>query len=241
MAWVAAAVAGGSIIGGLISADAQSGAAETAANAQMQSSAAGIAEQRRQFDALQQLLKPYVDAGQKSLFAQQNLTGLNGMSAQQTAIDALKSSPAFTSAQQLGENRILANASATGGLRGGNTQSALAQFSPALLAQMINDQYSRLGGMTSLGQNAAAGTGNAGMQSGNSITALLQQQGAAGAGAALADGRAQAGLAGSLTNGMGLFAGLGGFGRLNSSGSPLFNYTGDQWQGLSGGDYGVNF
>jgi hypothetical protein len=59
---------------------------------------------------------------------------------------------------------------ATGGLRGGNVQAALGQFQPQLLAQLIDQQYSRLGGLTSIGQNAAAGVGNAGMSTGNSIT-----------------------------------------------------------------------
>jgi hypothetical protein len=91
-----------------------------------------------------------------------------------------------------GENAILQNASATGGLRGGNVQAALAKFRPQLLNQLIQQRFQNLGGITSIGQNAAAGTGNAGMNSANQITNLLQQQGAAQAGAALASGNAQA-------------------------------------------------
>src|SRR5206468_3591196 len=74
-----------------------------------------------------------------SLGAQQDILGLNGPDAQQAAINRLQTMPAFTSALTLGENRILQNASATGGLRGGNTQGALAYFAPSLLAQQIND------------------------------------------------------------------------------------------------------
>lgn len=114
-----------------------------------------------------------------------DLAGVNGVGRQQSAISALQSSPAFTSLLQQGENSILQNSSATGGLRGGNAQAALAQFSPELLAQTINDQYGRLGGLTSLGQNAAAGVGNAGLQTGSQISSLLQQQGAATAGGIL--------------------------------------------------------
>ena len=55
---------------------------------------------------------------------------------------------------QQGQDAILQNASAIGGLRGGNTQAALAQFRPALLSQLIAEQYNRLGGLSSLGQNA---------------------------------------------------------------------------------------
>ncbi|MBC6802045.1 hypothetical protein [Acinetobacter baumannii] len=192
----AAAIAAGSIGLGLISsnkaAKAQKNAANQAADAQIQSNQAAIDEQKRQFDAIQELMKPYVNAGTGALAGQQDLLGLNGASKQQAAIDAINNSQAMQTYMQQGENAILQNASATGGLRGGNTQSALSQFRPQLLNQLINQQYSNLGGLTSIGQNAAAGVGNAGMQSANNIGNLLQQSGAAQAGNALAQGQASA-------------------------------------------------
>ncbi len=120
MPWGYAAVAVGSIAAASIGAD----AAGDASDAQVGATREGIAEQRRQFDAVQKLLDPYVQAGGKGLAAQLDLTGLGAPGAQEAAISALMKSPQFTSALQLGENRILANASATGGLRGGNTQTA---------------------------------------------------------------------------------------------------------------------
>lgn len=207
---VAVAVVGSAVVGGVASSAASKSASKRAANAQTDAAEAGVAEQQRQFDAVQQLLAPYVQAGTGALTGQQNLLGLNGNTAQRSAIDALQQSPQFTSLLQQGENSILQNASATGGLRGGNTQAALAQFSPALLAQTINDQYSRLGGMTSIGQNAAAGVGNAGMKTGSGIAQLLEQQGAAQAGGALAQGQANAGMWNSLSGAAGTYAGLGG-------------------------------
>ncbi|HCQ9935387.1 TPA: hypothetical protein OMR11_002738 [Acinetobacter baumannii] len=192
----AAAIAAGSIGLGLISsnkaAKAQKNAANQAADAQIQSNQAAIDEQKRQFDAIQELMKPYVNAGTGALAGQQDLLGLNGASKQQAAIDAINNSQAMQTYMQQGENAILQNASATGGLRGGNTQSALSQFRPQLLNQLINQQYQNLGGLTSIGQNAAAGVGNAGMQSANNISNLLQQSGAAQAGNALAQGQATA-------------------------------------------------
>lgn len=178
----------GSIMGGITGSSQQADAAMHAADTQSAAAQAGINEQRRQFDALQALLNPYVQAGTSALGAQQNLIGLGGASAQQSAIAQLQNSPEFQALSQQGQDAILQNASATGGLRGGNVQGALAQFQPAMLSQLINQQYQRLGGLTSIGQNAAAGTGNAGMQSANAIGNLLQQQGAAQAGGQLADG-----------------------------------------------------
>lgn len=191
-----AAVAAGTIGVGLISANkaakAQKNAANQAAQAQTESSQAAIDEQKRQFDAIQELMKPYVNAGTGALAGQQDLLGLNGAAKQQAAIDSINNSQAMQTYMQQGENAILQNASATGGLRGGNTQSALSQFRPQLLNQLINQQYQNLGGLTSIGQNAAAGVGNAGMQSASNIGNLLQQVGAAQAGNALAQGQASA-------------------------------------------------
>lgn len=205
----AAAVTAG---GAIYSANKNAKAAKSAANSQDAAALAGIEEQSRQFDELKALLAPYVGAGTEALGAQKNLIGLGGAGAQQAAIDALQKSPEFTSILRSGENSILQNASATGGLRGGNVQAALAQFRPAVLADLINNQYARLGGITSIGQNAAAMQGNAGMATGSGIAGLLQQQGAARAGASLASGSAASGLAGGLGSAVGLFAGLGGLG-----------------------------
>lgn len=234
---VAAAVVGSAVVGGVASSAASKSASKRAANAQTDAAEAGVAEQQRQFDAVQQLLAPYVQAGTGALSGQKDLIGLNGDGAQRAAIDALQQSPQFTSMLQRGENSILQNASATGGLRGGNTQAALAQFSPALLAQTINDQYSRLGGMTSIGQNAAAGVGNAGMQTGNSIAALLQQQGAAQAGGALAQGQANAGMWNSLSGAVGTYAGMGGFGSAAGAGGASGFGTGAAYGNQDMGAY----
>lgn len=214
------AVAGLSLVSGLASADAQRKAGNRASDAQQQAAQLGIDEQHRQFDAIQKLLSPYVNAGTGALTGQMDLLGRNGNDAQSAAIQALQSSPQFTSALQLGENRILANASATGGLRGGNTQAALMQYSPQLLAATINDQYSRLGGLTSLGANAAAGVGNAGMQVGNNVTNLLGQQGAAQAGAFLNQGRQTSNMWSAFGNSFGqALGGFSGYTRPNAVGA----------------------
>jgi hypothetical protein len=210
MSWGIVAVAGASLVGGIYSSNKQGKAAGQAADAQSYAAELGIEENRRQFDAIQKLLDPYIKAGTGALTGQQNLIGLNGAPAQATAIAGIEGSPQFTALMQQGENAILQNASATGGLRGGNTQGALAQYRPAVLSQLIEQQYGRLGGLTSVGQNAAAGVGNAGMQTGTNVANLLQQQGAAQAGGYLAQGRAQAGYANAITGAIGQYFGLGG-------------------------------
>lgn len=178
----------GKIVGGITGANQAADAAQNASQTQQQAAQLGIDEQRRQFDALQQGLMPYSSAGTGALVGQQDLLGLNGFSAQQSAIGGIQNGAQFQAMLQQGNQNILGNASATGGLRGGNVQAALGQFAPNLLAQQIQQHYANLGGLTSVGANAAAGVGNAGMQTGNNIAQLLQQQGAAAAGGQIAQG-----------------------------------------------------
>jgi hypothetical protein len=116
------------------------------------------------------------------------LVGLNGTAAQQTALNALLSGPEYTTALDQGEEAILQNASATGGLRGGNVNNSLSRFRADLLASTFANQFGRLGQITNIGQNAAAGTGAQASASANAISDLLQQQGAARAGGQIAAG-----------------------------------------------------
>jgi hypothetical protein len=200
------AVGGATLISGMAQAD----AAEGAAAAQSGAAQAGIEEQRRQFDAVQKLLAPYVSAGTPALEAQQAFLGLRGPEAERAAIERIKGGETFQALAGQGEEALLQRASATGGLRGGNIQGALAQFRPALLSSLIDQQYGRLGGMTALGQQSAAGVGAAGQQTGVNVANLLGQQGAAQAGAEIAQGKAFGAIPAAISGGLGLFSGLGG-------------------------------
>lgn len=176
------------ILGDITGANQAARGAEQASQTQAASADKGIEEQRRQFDALVQLMSPYVQAGTGALSQQQALIGLQGAEAQQQAMQGFEQSPLFQSLTQQGENAILQSASATGGLRGGNVQAALAQFRPQMLNQLIEQQYGRLGGLTTVGQASAAGQASSGMQSASNISNLLANQGAALAGGQLAAG-----------------------------------------------------
>lgn len=176
------------IVGDITGVNKAADAAQQASQTQAGSAAAGIDETRRQFDKLIELMSPYTAAGTKALTGQQDLLGLNGADAQGTAISGIEGSPQFAAMMKTGENALLQNASATGGLRGGNLQTALAKFRPSILSQLIEQQFSRLGGVTQLGQASAAGQASAGVNTGRSIADLLAQQGAALAGGQIAQG-----------------------------------------------------
>ncbi|WDA36399.1 hypothetical protein [Sphingobium sp. YC-XJ3] len=119
--------------------------------------------------------------------------GSDGIAGQQAAIDALKASPLYTSLIRNGEEALLSNASATGGLRGGNTQGALANFRADTLAQVIQQQLANLGGIANMGQGAAGSVGTFGANAATNIGNSMTQQGQALAGSALARGGITAG------------------------------------------------
>lgn len=227
----------GGFIGGALGGAFDGGqAVGQASQAQTGAAQAGIDEQRRQFDAVQKLLQPYVDvgagglagmapyaaAGAPALGQQQAFLGLQGPEAERAAIARITGGETYKAMAQQGEEALLQRASATGGLRGGNIQAALGQFRPALLSSLIEQQYSRLGGLSniglntqqnlaSIGQSSAAGVGTAGMNTAANVGNLLQQQGAAQAGGILGQ---QSALTGGINQALGAVSGAGGFGSL---------------------------
>ncbi len=131
----------------------------------------------------------------------------SGADAQRDAISGIESSPIFHALARQGEDAILQNSSATGGLRGGNVQGALGQFRPQMLNQFIEQQYGRLGGIAQMGQQSAAGVGSSGITSATNISQLLANAGSARAGAALGQGNVWGGVVNSAAEGFGAFPG----------------------------------
>lgn len=169
-------------------------AAKQASKDQQKATAQGMEEQRRQFDIMQQLMQPYVDQGSGALQGQNDLLGLNGFDSQQGAIGNIENSPFFQSQYQQAENALLQNASATGGLRGGNTQEALADNRSNMLFNNVQQQLQNLSGVASNGQSAAAGLGGQGLQFGQNIAQGYSDIGQAKAGYQLAKGQIYSGL-----------------------------------------------
>lgn len=200
----------GDVVGGITGASQQAEAAQQAAGTQAASSQAAIDEQRRQFDAIVKMMSPYITAGTGALSQQQGLLGLQGYDQQQAAINQLQQSPFFQAQLQQGQNAMLQNASATGGLRGGNTQAAMGMLAPQLLNQTYQQQLAQLGGLSHLGQASAGLQADAGQASAANIGSLLGQQGAALAGGQVAQGGVTSNVFGTLMQGAGAFAGMGG-------------------------------
>lgn len=189
-----------SIGGGLLQRNTQRQAAAQASDAQIQMSEAGMNELRTQFANLQELLKPYVEVGPEALQGQRAIVGLGGPAEEAAQIARIEQSPLFQAQVRQGEEALLQGASATGGLRGGNIQAALAQFRPGMLQSQIDLQYERLGGLTTLGQKSAAAQAGAGMGLAESLSGLYGDIGASRAGRAMAEQRAQGQFQGGLIN-----------------------------------------
>lgn len=205
MAWGLAASLGLGALGSFLGRKSRKDTARDASRAQIQAAQLGIDEQRRQFDTMRESLSPYIQGGEAAFSAQQDLLGIGegGQEAQQVAIQNIQNDPRFQALEAAGQNAILQNASATGGLRGGNAQAALGQFSPALLSNEINQRFQNLGGISQAGQASAAGVGNAGLQTGANISGLYGQQGDARAGRSIATGKADSQFYGDLAQTIG--------------------------------------
>jgi len=229
---ITAGIIGGA---GLLGSAVQSRAAQKAGKAQAQASEAGIEEQRRQFDVAMEMLKPYREAGltameglqpfigggQQAYQQQLALAGLLGPEAEAAAIQRVQMRPGFMEEVRAGEEALLQQAAATGGLRGGNIQRALAEYRPEMLRRSIEQEYGRFGGLAgaglgtlgdifSAGQASATGSAGQAQSLGQSVAGLMGEAGAARAGARLAKGSAVQGVLNMPMQVLGMQYGSGG-------------------------------
>lgn len=165
--------------------------AKKIAGAQTYAADQSTALQREQLEYLKQIQAPFLAAGQTAL------PYLQQFASQPAAQFSFDPSQYMQGAEYKGlqnqyEQSAFRNASATGGLRGGDTQAALASISPQLLQQARQNaqqefslnqganlnQYNILQGLAGLGTGAASQVGNAaqvfGQNAGNN--ALRQGQ-----------------------------------------------------------------
>lgn len=146
--------------------------------------------------------------------------GMTGAEAQEAAIQRISDSPLLAELTRQGEEALLQQAAATGGLRGGNIQGALAQFRPRMLQEEIDKQYSRLGGLAGTGQQSILRTPSAAVggapgypTAGAAIPGMLSRIGDIGAAQAIARGQSQSDFFGGLGTALGYL----GYGMMNPS------------------------
>jgi hypothetical protein len=111
-------------------------------------------------DKITNRLSPYMSAGDMAFMQQNDLLGINGQDAQKRAYGIMEQNPQFQTLMKQSENALLQNASATGGLRGGNTQEALAKLRPQLLNQVVQQQLSNLNNVSQTGLSVSQNLAN---------------------------------------------------------------------------------
>lgn len=144
----------GGVVGGITG--------ETAADASIEGANITAQAQREALEYLKQteaIPQAFREDALKRLGGLYDLEG--GIGSQQALIDRAQQSPlykAIVGAQAEGEDAILRQASATGGLRSGNVQEALADYTTQLqnkaLLESYNQQVSGLTGLAQLPSNA---------------------------------------------------------------------------------------
>lgn len=222
-----------STIGGIIGAKKMKKASKKAERAQIAAMEKAIGEQRRQFDVTSGQFAPYREAGQRGLTGYENLlgTGAGGAEAQQAAIEQLRNSPFYQSLYRTGEEAVLQNAAATGGIRGGNTERGLADFGADTLAKTIQQQLAALGGLSEMGLSAVGSLGQFGAHTADVVSGLMEGQGQARAGGLLTRGGLSAGI----------WQGLGSLGdtALSAIGGGIGGGFGSALSGLGSGSFNM--
>ena len=191
MSAVATAIAGSALIGGYMQGQAAQGAANTQAGAaamsaqmQYQMMQQQLAQQQAMYDANVARQQPWVQGGQQANQALLNAMGLGGAGGpgagyltQQFGPQDLNAqmAPSYQFMLNQGQQGLQASAAARGGLLTGQGAKDVAQYNQNFAStgyqqaynNFVNNQnmlYNRLGGISSLGQNAAAGVGNQGVK-----------------------------------------------------------------------------
>ena len=190
-------------------------------------------------------LNQFVGAGQQSQQLQAALSGALGPDAQRQAFADFTASPGQQFLQQRGEQAVLRNASALGGLGGGRVQQELQRQGIGFAQQDFANQFDRLGqltgqGLTAAGQSAGLGAqlagqgagllGNLGLQGGLQASRLAAQTGRD-----LAFGRTRAGeqIAGGISGTTSALSNLANQQGIGVSG--LLGETGGNLAGLLAG------
>lgn len=152
----AAILGGGSLLSGLLGSSAASKAAKQQAAAMREANAL---EQKR-YEQTRADLGGYRDTGGQGLEEYAALNGLRGPEAQAAAMARFRTDPGYEFALAEGNRSIEGSAAARGGTLNGGTLKALQRYGQGKADEQYGSYLSRFRDLASLGENAAAQTGN---------------------------------------------------------------------------------
>lgn len=226
---VAAAIGGAAVIGGITSymgAEAQSDAAEQAAQTQAQSNQAARDLQYKMFQEQKELQKPWYDVGVQALPKLE--AQANAMPAAFTGKVDLNQDPGYAFRLAEGNRALNQAAAARGGLISGNALKAAERYGQQMGSQeygnayqraldVYNSQvarettgYNRLANLAGVGQVAGGNIASQAGQYGQLAGANLMATGESQANSLLAQGNARASQYGAIGNAIGGVAGAYG-------------------------------
>jgi hypothetical protein len=185
MPWTFIIPAAGAVLGGLLEND----ATNNAADAQRDSSAAAVAEQRRQYDLTREDYAPYREAGVNALgqFATE-------ISAPVTSADVM-SDPGYQFGLNQGQQGLDRKIAAMGGRVSGAALKATSRYNQGYATQQYGaayqrrqDRLNRLASLAQIGQTSTGASAQAGMNAANNISGIYQSQGDNAGAASIARG-----------------------------------------------------
>ncbi|SSS75954.1 DNA transfer protein p32 [Acinetobacter baumannii] len=168
------------IIGSITGSTKAAKAAQEAGNQQFEATKYASDQQREMFNELRKDQQPYMQAGSDALKQLMGGMGANGQFMKTYSGQDIYNDPSYKFRLNQGLDAIQSSAAAQGGLLSGATQKALSDYGQNFASQEYQNgynrfnadqtnQYNRLANLVGLGQSAAAGVGNAGMQTGQAI------------------------------------------------------------------------
>ncbi|HCQ9935463.1 TPA: DNA transfer protein p32 [Acinetobacter baumannii] len=169
------------VIGAITGSNKQAKAAQEASNQQYEATKYATDQQKQMFDEVRKDQQPYMQAGYDALKQLMGGMGQNGQFMQAYNGQDIYNDPSYKFRLNQGLDAVQGGAAAQGGLLSGATQKALNDYAQNFASQEYQNaynrynadqtnQYNRLSNLVGLGQSAAAGVGNAGMQTGQAIS-----------------------------------------------------------------------
>ena len=169
-----------SVIGAITGSNKQAKAASKASDQQFEATKYASDQQKQMFDDARKDQQPYMQAGSDALKQLMGGMGQNGQFMQTYTGQDIYDDPSYKFRLQQGQDSIQSGAAVQGGLLSGATQKALAGYGQDMASQEFSNaynrfnadqsnQYNRLSNLVGMGQGAAAGVGNAGMQTGQAM------------------------------------------------------------------------
>lgn len=101
------------------------------------------------------VLQPFAGGGAQAFQQQTALSGAAGPQAQRQAFASFQASPGQDFLRQQGEQALLRNQGAIGGIGGGNVRRELVRQGIGFAAQDFGNQFNRLGSLSQIGAGAA--------------------------------------------------------------------------------------